>query len=132
MAMDLPINRISLGMLTPLDDGGVSILDCAWKQELVGLHNDISLGDIVALVHVKRGEQHVRKIMRISSEYEFETLNRRMIKAAIRDALQPHGILVLDIGLLYEHNHQWFVGDRPISIIPNGDTGEIEYVTEGH
>ena len=132
MAMDLPITRIPQGILTQTDEGGISIVDCVWKQELIGLHNDVSLGDVVAMVHVKRGEQHVRKLMRITSDYEYETLNRRMLKSTLRDTLQPHGYLILDIGLLYEHHHQWFVADRPIAIHPNGDTGEFEYVLEAH
>lgn len=132
MAMDLPFTRIPQGIFTQHDDGSVSIIDCVWKQELIGLHNDVALGDVVLMVHVKHGDRHVRKLMRITSDYEYETLNRRMIKQTLRDTLQGHDILVLDIGLLYEHHHQWYVGDRPISIIPNGDTGEIEYVSEVH
>lgn len=132
MAMDLPITRISMGILTQLESGGVSITDCAWHQELIGLHNNVALGDIVACVHTKRDGMHIRKLMRITSDYEFETLNRRMIKSALKDTLHPQGLLILDIGLLYEQNGHWFVGERPITIQPDGDSGEFHYTLESH
>lgn len=100
--MDLPISRIAQGNLkqTP---GGLDIVDCVFNQKLVSLDCTRAIpGDYVVLARdgdVLGGKSYV---FTITSDYEFETLNRRALFKAIETKLGEVGIVVFELGVLLE------------------------------
>lgn len=127
--MDLPIGRIKQAEVEILPDE-IHVKDFVYKQLLLGLSNNIRFGDYVAMIHTERDGKQIYKLMTIRSDYEFETLNRRMLLRNLRDVLKPYQHVVCDIGLLHEVDNQVLFGDRPISMALID--GEFHYKIETH
>lgn len=100
--MDLPISRIAQGNLkqTP---GGLDIVDCVFNQKLVSLDCTRAIpGDYVVLARDGDELSGMSYVFTITSDYEFETLNRRALFKAIETKLGEVGIAVFELGILLE------------------------------
>ena len=124
--MDLPISRIAQGNLKQTA-GGLDIIDCVFNQKLVSLDcTNVSAGDCVVLAR-EGGDENRTYVFTVSSDYEFETLNRRALFKAIENKLGGVGITVFELGILLEILPGIYDVRRCVIRTKCDDTGKCHY-----
>lgn len=118
--MELPIARIAKANMQE-KRGGYQFKDSLYNQTLIGLEsNGIVSGDIVAVVKVPNLTTPTRpysfQLFKVTSEYEFVTVNSTHLINRVRDRLQEIGYELITIAVAYKGTHGWMVGNRPVDL----------------
>ena len=110
--MDLPVARISKTNIR-IVDGAIELVDAVYDDTLMGLHSTfVYSGCNVAVVC----ENNRFAIYRVASNYDYETMNRRIVMGKLRAKLADAGIELVDFGLLYQTVDGWYLNDNPINV----------------
>lgn len=110
--MDLPVARISKTNIR-IVDGAIELVDAVYDDTLLGLHSTfVYSGCNVAVVR----ENNRFAIYRVASNYDYETMNRRIVMGKLRAKLADAGIELVDFGLLYQTVDGWYLNDNPINV----------------
>lgn len=110
--MDLPVARISKTNIR-IVDGAIELVDAVYDDTLMGLHSTfVYSGCNVAVVR----ENNRFAIYRVASNYDYETMNRRIVMGKLRAKLADAGIELVDFGLLYQTVDGWYLNDNPINV----------------
>lgn len=110
--MDLPVARISKTNIR-IVDGAIELVDAVYDDTLMGLHSTfVYSGCNVAVVR----ENNRFAIYRVASNYDYETMNRRIVMGKLRAKLADAGIELVDFGLLYQTVDGWYLNDSPINV----------------
>jgi len=110
--MDLPVARIAKTNVR-IVDGAIELVDGVYDDTLLGLHSTyVYSGCNVAVVR----EKNRFAIYRVASNYDYETMNRRIVMVKLREKLADAGIELVDFGLLYQKVDGWYVNGVPISM----------------
>ena len=110
--MDLPVARISKTNIR-IVDGAIELVYSVYDDTLMGLHSTfVYSGCNVAVVR----ENNRFAIYRVASNYDYETMNRRIVMGKLRAKLADAGIELVDFGLLYQTVDGWYLNDSPINV----------------
>lgn len=110
--MDLPVARISKTNIR-IVDGAIELVDAVYDDTLLGLHSTfVYSGCNVAVVR----ENNRFAIYRVASNYDYETMNRRIVMGKLRAKLADAGIELVDFGLLYQTADGWYLNENPINV----------------
>lgn len=114
--MDLPVNRIAQGNFKSTDVG-FDVVDCVFNQRLVSLDQvNVGSGDYVVLA--KDNSENKSYVFCMSSDYEFETLNRRALLRGIENKLREVGLQTMELGIMLEREPNVFsVNKRTIRLV---------------
>lgn len=118
--MELPIARISAASMLERR-GNYTFKDSVYNQTLIGLESDgINSGDIVAVVKVPNEHTPTRpysfQLFKVTSEYEFITVNSTHLINKVRSRLQEVGYELITIAVAYKGTNGWMVGNRPVDL----------------
>ena len=118
--MDLPVSRIAQGNFKQTAVG-FDIVDCVFNQRLVSLDNRrVIPGDYVVLA--KDNGDNRTYVFSLSSDYEFETLNRRALFKGIENKLKEAGLTMMELGILLEReDNVYTVQNRVIRVLRDID-----------
>lgn len=123
--MDLPISRIKNATLRFADNGDIEVFDNGYNTTLMRLSDNVRICDYVAVIEFFTEEDgRVRKLMKLQSDYVYQTLNRRTIMQELDTKLRDKDIQVLDIGLYYKVGLKNMVGRCKVRIKEDHDTNE--------
>lgn len=110
--MDLPVARIPKTNVK-IVDGAIELVDGVYDDTLMGLHSTfVYSGCNVAVVR----ENNRFAIYRVASNYDYETMNRRIVMGKLRAKLADVGIELVDFGLLYQTVDGWYLNENPINV----------------
>lgn len=110
--MDLPVARIPKTNIR-IVDGAIELVDAVYDDTLLGLHSTfVYSGCNVAVVR----ENNRFAIYRVASNYDYETMNRRIVMGKLRAKLADAGIELVDFGLLYQTVDGWYLNENPINV----------------
>lgn len=110
--MDLPVSRIPKTNIRIID-GAIELVDAVYDDTLLGLHSTfVYSGCNVAIVR----ENNRFAIYRVASNYDYETMNRRIVMAKLKEKLADAAIELVDFGLLYQAADGWYLNGNLIHV----------------
>lgn len=127
--MDLPISRIARTALVAESDGDIRLHDNAFGSDLMTLTDSVELGQyVVGISYMAECGSRIYKLMKIDSEYDFETLSRRPLMRDLGTRVRTEGYTIHQLGLYHEREGVSYVGNIPIEVSYDPISQELLYV----
>lgn len=124
MLMDLPVSRIK-NADARLDGHDIVVHDNKFNKVLVTLSDDVTLNSYVTIINFEVDGEQVIKAMTFKSDFEYQSLNRRMIISELSSKLSELNIFVSDIGFYYKSSDGTYVGRNKVNLEYYDETGEF-------
>lgn len=123
--MDLPLSRLGRAQVIISEDQTIRVHDVSFNNDLLVLSNRVQYGQYVAVVGcVDADGDRYRKLMAITSIYDFETLGRRPLLRDLDIRLKEEGFEVEHIGLYHKKDHEAYIGKELVVTHESSESGE--------